>query len=61
MLRVVVADRKVAFILSMHGLIDLAAILPFYIAPGVDSSVDPGCPPAAVSPHFETGSLYQGD
>ena len=35
-LRVVVADRKVAFILSMHGLIDLAAILPFYIALGVD-------------------------
>ena len=32
----VVADRKVAFILSMHGLIDLAAILPFYIALGVD-------------------------
>ena len=36
LLRVVVADRKVAFILSMHGLIDLAANLPFYIALGVD-------------------------
>ena len=36
LLRVVVADRKVAFILSMHGLIDLAAILPFDIALGVD-------------------------
>ena len=35
-LRVVVADRKVAFIFSVHGLIDLAAILPFYIALGID-------------------------
>ena len=35
-LRVVVADRKIAFLFSVHGLIDLAAILPFYIALGVD-------------------------
>ena len=36
LLRVLVADRKVGFILSFFGLIDLAAILPFYIALGVD-------------------------
>mgnify|MGYP003767444705 FL=1 len=36
MLRVVVADRKITFIFSVHGLIDLAAILPFYIALGID-------------------------
>ena len=35
-LRVVGADRKGAFILSLHGLIDLAAILPFCIAFGID-------------------------
>ena len=35
-LRVVVADRKIAFLFSVHGLIDLAAILPFYIALGID-------------------------
>ena len=36
LLRVLVADRKVGFIFSFFGLIDLAAILPFYIALGVD-------------------------
>ena len=36
LLRVLVADRKVGFIFSFFGLIDLAAILPFYIAVGVD-------------------------
>ena len=35
-LRVVVADRKITFIFSVHGLIDLAAILPFYVALGID-------------------------
>lgn len=34
--RVLVADRKARFIFSFFGLIDLAAILPFYIALGVD-------------------------
>ncbi len=32
LLRVLVADRKARFIFSFFGLIDLAAILPFYIA-----------------------------
>jgi len=36
LLRVLVADRKLGFIFSFFGLIDLAAILPFYIALGVD-------------------------
>lgn len=36
MLRLFVADQKVRFVFSFFGLIDLLAILPFYIASGVD-------------------------
>lgn len=36
LLRIVVADNKIKFIFSFYGLIDLLAILPFYIAKGVD-------------------------
>lgn len=36
LLRMMVADRKLGFAFSFYGLIDLAAILPFYIAMGVD-------------------------
>ncbi len=35
-LRIWVADRKLRFIFSFYGLIDLAAILPFYLATGID-------------------------
>lgn len=35
-LRVYVADNKLSFIFSFYGLIDLLAILPFYIARGID-------------------------
>ena len=35
-LRVAVATRKLGFIFSFYGLIDLAAILPFYLASGLD-------------------------
>ena len=35
-LRLMVADKKLKFIFSFYGLIDLAAILPFYIATGID-------------------------
>lgn len=35
-LRIIAAERKRAFIFSFYGLIDLAAILPFYLAAGVD-------------------------
>jgi voltage-gated potassium channel len=35
-LRIIVADRKLHFIFSFFGLVDLVAILPFYVAPGVD-------------------------
>jgi voltage-gated potassium channel len=35
-LRVYVADRKLKFIFSFFGIIDLLAILPFYVAFGVD-------------------------
>jgi len=31
-----VADRKAGFVFSFYGVIDLLAILPFYIASGVD-------------------------
>jgi len=36
LLRLAVADRKIGFIFSFFGLIDLLAILPFYLAGGVD-------------------------
>jgi voltage-gated potassium channel len=36
LLRIVVAERKLKFIFSFYGIIDLLAILPFYLAPGVD-------------------------
>ena len=35
-LRVLVADRKLKYIFSFYGLIDLLAILPFYMAVGMD-------------------------
>ena len=35
-LRILVADQRLRFIFSLYGLVDLAAILPFYIAVGVD-------------------------
>ncbi len=36
LLRVYVSDHKLAYIFSFFGLVDLIAIIPFYIAPGVD-------------------------
>ena len=36
LLRVIVADNKLRFVFSFYGLIDLFAILPFYVARGVD-------------------------
>lgn len=35
-LRIAVADRKLSYILSFYGIIDLLAILPFYLALGID-------------------------
>ena len=35
-LRILVADNKLRFIFSFYGLIDLAAILPFYVTSGID-------------------------
>ncbi|MGF1760251.1 ion transporter [Photobacterium sagamiensis] len=35
-LRFIVAERKFEFVFSFHGLVDLAAILPFYIFTGLD-------------------------
>jgi len=35
-LRILVAQKKLRFIFSFYGLIDLAAILPFYLATGLD-------------------------
>lgn len=35
-LRVYVADRKTAYIFSFYGIVDFLAILPFYLALGVD-------------------------
>ena len=36
LLRIIVADRKLRFIFSFYGIIDLLAILPFYVASGID-------------------------
>jgi voltage-gated potassium channel len=36
LLRIIVADRKLKFIFSFFGIIDLVAILPFYLATGID-------------------------
>jgi voltage-gated potassium channel len=36
LLRIFVADRKFAFIFSFYGIVDLLAILPFYITTGID-------------------------
>ena len=35
-LRLIVSDRKVRFIFSIYGLVDLAAIIPFYLSTGID-------------------------
>lgn len=35
-LRILVADHRLRFVFSFYGLVDLAAILPFYIAAGID-------------------------
>jgi len=35
-LRIIVANRKLKFIFSFYGLIDLFAIVPFYISSGID-------------------------
>jgi len=35
-LRLYVAERKISYVLSFYGLIDLIAIVPFYLLPGVD-------------------------
>ncbi len=36
LLRIFVADKKLKFVFSFFGLIDLFAILPFYVASGID-------------------------
>jgi voltage-gated potassium channel len=36
LLRIFVTDRKLAFVFSFYGIVDLLAILPFYIATGID-------------------------
>ena len=36
LLRIIVADRKLGFILSFYGMVDLLAILPFYISTDID-------------------------
>jgi len=36
LLRLIVADRKLRFVFSFYGLIDLFAILPFYVTRGID-------------------------
>jgi voltage-gated potassium channel len=35
-LRLLVAERRMGFVLSFFGIVDLAAILPYYLAPGLD-------------------------
>ncbi|OQX94936.1 voltage-gated potassium channel [candidate division KSB1 bacterium 4572_119] len=35
-LRLIVSDRKLKFIFSFYGIVDLLAILPFYVSSGID-------------------------
>ena len=35
-LRIIVADRKLSFVFSFFGIVDLLAILPFYLSLGID-------------------------
>ncbi len=35
-LRIVITDKKIRFVFSFYGLVDVLAILPFYIASGID-------------------------
>jgi voltage-gated potassium channel len=35
-LRLIVADRPAGFVFSFYGIVDLASVLPFYLASGVD-------------------------
>jgi voltage-gated potassium channel len=35
-LRILVAEKKIGFVFSFYGLVDLAAIVPFYLATGLD-------------------------
>ena len=35
-LRVIIADRKLRFVFSFYGIVDLLAILPFYVSTGLD-------------------------
>ncbi len=36
LLRLIVADKRLKYVFSFYGLIDIAAILPFYVASGID-------------------------
>lgn len=36
LLRIIVSDKKLKFFFSFHGIVDLIAILPFYVLSGVD-------------------------
>ena len=56
-LRIFLADNKVAFITSFFGIIDLLAILPFYVVLWVGSPLDTGISIAATVPHLQVGSL----
>lgn len=35
-LRIIVSDKKLKYIFSLYGIIDLAAVLPFYLSLGID-------------------------
>ena len=35
-LRIIVSDKKLKYIFSLYGIIDLVAVLPFYLSLGVD-------------------------
>ena len=59
--RLLVADHKLRFAFSFFGIIDLLAILPFYIASGIDlRSIRAVSFPAAV-PRVQDGQVQQSD
>lgn len=60
LLRIYIAPSRVKFIFSFMGIVDLAAILPFYLAPGLDR-FRAGVSIVTTFPYPEIGAIQCGD
>ena len=61
LLRFIVAERKFSFVVSMYGLIDLVATVPFCVSLGVDLRSIRLVRLLAIASYLEASSLYEGD